>query len=519
MKFKLLLFTSLLALCGPLTAQRNCASMEYLEQQIQQNPERALQLERLENFTKSYDPILEKALDGDILTISVIVHVVYNNATENISDAQVQSQIRVLNEDFRRLNADRSNTPGAFQGVAADSEIEFCLTAINRVPTNRTSFSTNDAVKSSSTGGADAINPRQALNLWVCDISGSVLGYAQFPGGAAATDGVVIDYQYMGTTGTARAPFDLGRTTTHEVGHWLNLRHIWGDGNCNADDFVNDTPRAGGPNYTGGSCTYPGPNSCNTGSGDLPDMFQNYMDYSDDGCMNLFTTGQKDRMWAAVAASRPELLTATCDGSSTPTDPNPPIADNCAAPTGLSTSTSNGGRNARFSWNAAQGAQNGYFVELYSSSNRLLASGQVSGTSASISGLSRGASYGWRVRSVCIGENSDWSIASFQALRETFATSQELGIFPNPSAASEVTITWNLPATVTTTAPSISAEAAASQRVTLELRDMTGRLLSQHQVVDSDRTVLDVANLTAGVYLVQVRNGKGYTVSSRFVKQ
>ena len=153
-----------------------------------------------------------------------------------------------MNEDFRRTNADADET----WTQAADSEIEFCMASsdpqgnatngIVRTSTTVSAFGTNDAMKSSSSGGADAWPAGDYLNVWVCDISGGIWGYAQLPGGAASTDGMVIDYQYFGTTGTASAPFDLGRTATHEVGHWLNLRHIWGDGNCNANDFVTDMP-------------------------------------------------------------------------------------------------------------------------------------------------------------------------------------------------------------------------------------------------------------------------------------
>ena len=307
---------------------RNCGTMEYLEYQQQQEPNRSLKMMEIERHTNDYLEGHER-VDG-VITIPVVVHVVWNTAAENISDAQIQSQIDILNEDFRRLNTDASNTPADFQGIAADSEIEFCLATVDpngastngitRTQTSVTAFSTNDAVKFNSSGGKDAWPASDYLNIWVCDISGGILGYAQFPGGSAATDGVVNDYQYFGNIGTATAPFDLGRTCTHEIGHWLNLRHIWGDGNCSVDDFVNDTPTADGPNYTGGACTYPGPNSCNDGAGDLPDMFQNYMDYSDDGCMNLFTLGQKARMRALfnTGGARESLLNSDACGMATP---------------------------------------------------------------------------------------------------------------------------------------------------------------------------------------------------------
>ena len=305
---RLLLLACLVAGTFTLSAQRNCGSMDVLEQQIQQDPARLERLNELEKFTETFQPEADKALT----TIPVVVHVVYNGSTQNISLSQIQSQMQVLNDDFRRLNGDANNV----WPQAADSEIEFCLATVDpngnatdgivRKSTTRTSFGTNDAVKSAGSGGSNAWPADKYMNVWVCNIGGGILGYAQFPGGPASTDGVVCDYRYFGTNGTAQAPFNLGRTMTHEVGHYLNLRHIWGDGNCNADDFVSDTPNAGGANY--GCAT--GNVSCNS-----TDMVQNYMDYSDDACMNLFTQGQKSRMQAALAGSRSGLGNSNACGT------------------------------------------------------------------------------------------------------------------------------------------------------------------------------------------------------------
>ncbi|MEM7572891.1 MAG: T9SS type A sorting domain-containing protein [Bacteroidota bacterium] len=313
-----------------LYAQRSCGAMDHLEMQMERDAKRAIKMDRIEQHTQ--EVIHSRSAVNGTITIPVVFHVVYNGSAENLSDAQLQSQLDVMNEDFRRLNADAANTPSTFLGVAADVEIEFCLATIDpagnptngitRTSTTRTSFGTNDAVKFASSGGKDAWPSSDYLNFWVCDIGGGILGYAQFPGGPANTDGVVNDYRYTGRFGSAQAPFNLGRTATHEVGHWLNLRHIWGDGNCNADDFVGDTPTAGGPNYTGSPCSFPGSNSCNDGAGDQPDMFQNYMDYSDDGCMNLYTAGQKARMRALFEPGgfRESLLSSpACGTPATPT--------------------------------------------------------------------------------------------------------------------------------------------------------------------------------------------------------
>lgn len=277
--------------------QRNCETMPHLEQLQQMNPLMIRKMMAIEQHTQNYIRNHEHEARA-VVTIPVVFHVVYRTSTENISTAQLQTQLDVLNEDFRRLNSDADNT----WSQAADSEIEFCLasvdpngnptTGITRTSTTVNGFGTNDAVKFNSSGGKDAWPASDYLNFWVCNIGGGILGYAQFPGGAAATDGVVNDYRYTGTIGTATAPFNLGRTATHEVGHWLNLRHIWGDGGCSVDDFVGDTPTSDGPNY---GCT-PTHVSCNS-----TDMVQNYMDYSDDACMNLFTAGQKARMQALFA--------------------------------------------------------------------------------------------------------------------------------------------------------------------------------------------------------------------------
>jgi len=229
-----------------------------------------------------------------LINIPVVVHVIYNNSNENISSAQIQSQIDVLNRDFNATNGDVSQVPAEFAGRVADSDFNFTLDQVIRVSSSRTSWGTNDAMKFSSNGGSDVITPETHLNMWVCNIGGGILGYAQFPGGSAATDGVVVSPQYFGTTGFVSSPFDGGRTMTHEVGHWANLRHIWGDGRCKRDDFVSDTPSSDAPNY--GCPGYPTVN-CRSN-----DMTMNYMDYVDDACMYMFSEGQKERMRAIFAS-------------------------------------------------------------------------------------------------------------------------------------------------------------------------------------------------------------------------
>ncbi|MBK6265794.1 zinc metalloprotease [Marivirga sp. S37H4] len=232
-----------------------------------------------------------------VINIPVYVHVIYSNSNENISDAQINSQISVLNADFNATNNDANGVPSEFAGLVADTDANFTLAGVTRKASSRTEWGTRDDMKFASKGGVDVVNPEGALNIWVCNIGGGILGYAQFPGGASSTDGVVISPQYFGTTGFVSAPFDKGRTATHEVGHYLNLRHIWGDGRCKQDDFVADTPSSDGPNY--GCPSYPTVN-CRSN-----DMTMNYMDYTNDACMYMFSTGQKERMRAIFASGGP----------------------------------------------------------------------------------------------------------------------------------------------------------------------------------------------------------------------
>jgi hypothetical protein len=170
---------------------------------------------------------------------------------------------------------------------------------VKRVQSNRKQWGWEDAVKYSSRGGSDAVDPARYLNIWVCNLGQNLLGYAQFPGGNPATDGVVVLYSAFGDEGTLIPNYNKGRTATHEVGHWLNLRHIWGDATC-GNDFVGDTPPH---NTSNGGC--PPPDHRSTCAGTPLEMWMNYMDYTYDGCMYMFTNGQKDRMLAVVAPGGP----------------------------------------------------------------------------------------------------------------------------------------------------------------------------------------------------------------------
>ena len=290
---------------------RSCATMDVHRRLLSRSADYARARDEIENHTLAYVRGERSALRTGVTRIPVVVHVVWNTATQNISDAQIASQIDVLNRDYRRANSDVSSTPAPFLPLTSDARVEFALATIDpggaptsgieRRQTSVASFSDNDAVKAQGTGGMNAWPADRYLNIWVCQLGGGLLGYAQFPGGPAATDGVVILQSAFGTTGTAAPPFQLGRTATHEIGHWLNLNHIWGDDGtgCTGTDNVADTPNQAGANT--GTPAFPHVSCSNGPNGD---MFMNYMDYVDDPAMFMFTAGQVARMQACLDGPR-----------------------------------------------------------------------------------------------------------------------------------------------------------------------------------------------------------------------
>ena len=270
-------------------SQRGCASQEVLTAQMKADPSLALRMNKIEAFTEK--AMLSGRLVNGKVEIPVVVNVLYRTAAENISLAQIQSQIDVLNKDFNALNSDYSSVPTLFSGVKANVGITFVLQNVVRRSTTTSSWTTSDAMKKSAKGIAPT-TPTTVLNMWSCNMGGGILGYAQFPGGASATDGVVIDNNAFGRTGTVSGVYSLGRTATHEVGHWMNLRHIWGDASCGSD-MVSDTPTHDTANY--GVPAYPHYSTC---TGTPVEMTMNYMDYTDDRGMYMFSNGQKTRMAA-----------------------------------------------------------------------------------------------------------------------------------------------------------------------------------------------------------------------------
>jgi len=298
-----------------------CASMKVHEEKIKENPGLLKKMEEIEAHTQRFVKSQESKTSGgtgDVSTASVndvnatieipvVVNVIYNTAQQNISLDQINSQIEVLNRDFRATNTDINNVPATFAGLKSDLNYHFTLKTVNRKQSSKTSWGTRDAMKSTQKGGISPTSPTNTLNIWVCNIGGGILGYAQFPGGSSSTDGVVIGPEffgnktYMGTPASAylASPYDKGRTATHEIGHWMNLRHIWGDATCGSD-LVSDTPTHNTANY---GC--PSADHRSTCGGTPLEMTMNYMDYTDDACMYMFSAGQKTRSRAIFAAGGP----------------------------------------------------------------------------------------------------------------------------------------------------------------------------------------------------------------------
>jgi hypothetical protein len=303
MKTKLLLALFLLAFSGTVTAQRNCSSYDYLKQLLATDPSLRSKIEAIENFSNSRPGFDSRIEQETVITIPVVVHVLYHQPGENISDAQIFSQLEALNRCFRRKNPDSIRTPDRFRPVAADCGIEFKLaisdphrkntTGIVRKYTPISLWEANDKMKFSAEMGDDAWDAKNYLNIWVCNI-GRVMGYSSVTGGAMEKDGIVIGYNVFGTINTSTG-FSGGKTAVHETGHWLNLKHLWGDDFC-GDDGIYDTPKQAGYNV---EC--PSGIRLTCGNGPNGDMYMNYMDFTNDDCMNLFTVGQKERMRAMFA--------------------------------------------------------------------------------------------------------------------------------------------------------------------------------------------------------------------------
>ena len=276
-------------------SRKYCPSEEIRSELLKNDASARVRYAALEDKTEKFIKARKagRVLADGTIEIPVVFNVLYRTTAENISDARLAEQIDVLNKDFGATNNDINKVPSEFSTVAAgDTKIKFRLIKTVRKSTTVRSWKTNDAMKKASSKGIDATTPTQYFNIWVVGDMSSILGYATFPESAGLwNDGVVLAAPFVGVTG-ASAPYNLGRTATHEVGHYLNLRHIWGDATCGSD-LVADTPTHNAAKY--GVPAYPHLSTC---TGTPVEMTMNYMDYTDDRGMYMFTNGQKARMAA-----------------------------------------------------------------------------------------------------------------------------------------------------------------------------------------------------------------------------
>lgn len=322
--FKLFLLTFCCIIAAKIEAQelvRQFTTQQVNNRLRREHPELRESYRDTERFIGQYRQIG----DPPTQTIPIVFHVLYHTPEEEFSVEQLHSQYRVLGQHFNHENITATHPADSLEGfreLRPDSTgIRFCLAkdttgpvpiyGLNYVYTDTTVWTDNDAMKSSATGGADPWNTEQYLNIWVVHLADSISGYAQMPGGPAETDGIVIDYRFFGTEGTAQAPYNEGKTLTHLIGSYLGLYELWGWGNC-IDDYVFDTPIHNAPNY---GC--PGYKHVSVCSHSPVEMTMNFMDNTDDACMYMFTYGQWVRMLAVLAPRGPRQQLTTGENTCT----------------------------------------------------------------------------------------------------------------------------------------------------------------------------------------------------------
>lgn len=311
-----------LAVIAQTPPQRNCGTLDHHEYLKQTRPNYETDLN---NYNLQIEQYIQNQANAAALgktsavtptVIPVVVHVVYRTAVPatSITIAQATSQVQVLNDDFAKLNSDAVKVTQSFSVAAKGANIRFCLaqrdpngnptTGVDYKLTTTATFGTNDAVKSAATGGADPWDVTKYINIWVCDLGTTLLGYGEFPTTSLSnTYGLVLHYKYTGSGGTALSPYNLGRTGTHEFGHCFNLLHIWGDDGtaCTGSDQCADTPNQAGEHYGCFAAGSVQTDACTTTSPGV--MWMNYMDYTDDACMYMFTANQVSRMEAVVSTA------------------------------------------------------------------------------------------------------------------------------------------------------------------------------------------------------------------------
>lgn len=303
-------------------SQRQCSTPEYQERISRENPLTSFMIQGAPAMSAS-TTAGTAGIDGalPVIVIPVVVHVLYTNDGNNIGEAQIKAQLDILNNDFNMGNADISKVPAAFASRTGAASIRFELakvdpdgratSGINRKRSAREFWANDDKVKTLSYGGVVPWDSRYYLNIWVCNLVPGLLGYSSAPGSPADRDGVVIKYSVFGA---GSGSFNKGRTAVHEIGHWLNLKHLWGDAECGSDG-VDDTPQQ--RTYNQGSPTFPKLNTVCGNADPAGEMFMNFMDFTNDEVMVMFTAGQVKRMRSTfdAAGARHSMLSTKALGT------------------------------------------------------------------------------------------------------------------------------------------------------------------------------------------------------------
>ncbi len=489
-----------------------CVTDSLHRYKLANNPEYKLRYQNIEQSLQYHQ--LHKATTNDsAYTIPVVVHIIYhtdNASVENISDEQIQSQIDVLNEDYNTNNENILDVPTIWQPLVRNSKIKFVLantdtngnytTGINRTATSITSaFSIFDnRIFSKVDGGDDAWNSNFYLNIWVCELENNILGFAAFPGTTSNSDGVVINYKAFGRFKNTIAPYNYGRTATHEVGHWLNLVHIWGDDNgaCSNDDAIADTPKQANSNTRCPS--FPKTDACTDTAPGI--MYMNYMDYTDDRCMSFFTNRQVERMKQVLATLRNSIVAS--NGLASPNINQSDLSiDSIENPVTYSSNRcfqpkvkirNNGNTthsNITFNYAVSAGISKNYVWK------DSIQSGETKWVELDEIGGDRGSNL-FEVRIVNIDYNrvNNYKSSSFRITNtSTFncAISSSIAIYPNPFTNSNVlTIDANYP---------------ESQKATIKIYSNDGKMVysKEFKFNPKDKLELSSLELSAGLYQME----------------
>ncbi len=462
---------------------RNCGQSIIKKQTLLDDPTFQYTNEAIQANFKNYTNYNTAITREDkSFTIPVVVHVFYNVDAENISDAQIQSQIDALNRDYNAGSIDVSKTPTIFQNVLANCKIQFVLakldpnqvttTGITRHKSITQFWGLKDNVKKPALGGNTPWNPKNYLNLYVARIGDGVLGYSSFPGCKADVEGVVIDPSCFGTTGNVHAPFNKGRTLVHEIGHWLGLNHIWGDADC-GDDRINDTPVQQSAHY--GTITNAVFSNC-TGKS-TQDMSMNFMDYVNDESMWMFTNDQKAMMWSLLSKG---------GYRETLNDPSLAISSSVCDNQIVSTVMNRTSTTTTLAWSNI--GANGYYTieyreKLYSQS----ITANTESTKIELSNLKQASIYEYRIKVSCgNGSFSNWTEFS-TASKQLFLDA--VNVYPNPTNS---ILNIALPINV-----------SATENLSWRLISQTGQVIN-NSVNNFSLNTIDMNDASIGIYFLEL---------------